>query len=80
MATTRKKPALVKRLTDEELATLIKGFLAKLPDAGQAAFVRQVREAGRSVSGGRVRVLWGKAAKPAKAATARKARAKAAAA
>ncbi len=52
----------VKRLTDEEVATLIKGFLAKLPDAGQSAFVRQLRESGRWVSGGRVRTLWGKAA------------------
>jgi len=74
-ATTRKskssKPPAVKRLTDEELATLIKQFVAKLPDAGQSAFVRQVRTAGRSVSGGRVRALWGKAASKAKPTTKR---------
>jgi len=77
--TAKKKPAQ-ERLTDEELATLIKGFLAKLPDAGQSAFVKNMRSAGKSVSGGRVRALWGKAARPAKAAAARKSRPKAAAA
>jgi hypothetical protein len=45
-------------LTDDKLATLIRQFIAKLPDAGQRSFVVQVRASGHSVSGGPVRALW----------------------
>jgi len=63
--TTRKsKSSKPERLTDKELLTLIKHFVAKLPDAGQSAFVRQVRESGKSVSGGRVREVFKSLLKP----------------
>jgi len=47
--TTRKskssKPPAVKRLTDEELATLIKQFVAKLPNATMQAVTKEIRAA-----------------------------------
>jgi hypothetical protein len=71
MTKTAKKPAAKpaaaqQRLTDEELVALISKHLAKQPDASQMSVLKAIREAGKSVSGGRVRNLFEPARKAAK--------------
>jgi len=59
-----------RRLTDEEVAVLIKRFVDKLPNASMQAVTKEIRAMGKSVSGGRVRNLWPRKAKRSKAMTA----------
>ena len=52
-----------RKLSDEEVAVLIKRFVDKLPNASMQSVTKEIRAMGKSVSGGRVRNLW-PAAKP----------------